>query len=104
MGDIVGQIRQERFINVEDPSIHSIIWNLNCISKRQRQVSHSSWIWRITIPGHVVLNEGSASFRDQSPETSVISLNSEAPAITVESIVIGNLAVAEHAIDGKKVQ
>nr|GMC63508.1 hypothetical protein ACMD2_12233 [Ipomoea batatas] len=103
MSLVVRNVRQQRLINIEHPSILPVAGDTHSPRESQRSVRHGIGIGAEPVAGHVILYEYLTSLRDQSPAGSVIGLDGELPALAIQIIISRNFPVTDYPIDGEEV-
>nr|GMC65370.1 hypothetical protein ACMD2_12233 [Ipomoea batatas] len=103
MSLVVRNVRQQRLINIEHPSILPVAGDTHSPRERQRSVRHGIGIGAEPVAGHVILYEYLTSLRDQSPAGSVISLDGELPALAIQIVISRDFPATDYPIDGEEV-
>ena len=94
MGRVVGQIGEQGLVDVENPDVLAIAGNLHRLGERQRVVGRELRVRPVPVAGHVILYPLHAPVWNRHPDSGVVGLDGESPAITEEDIVSGELGGA----------
>lgn len=88
MSLVVGEVGEERLVDVEDPRVPPVGGDHNGLCELQRVFADDCGVREVPVPGHVVLDELLAPRGDGRPFSSVVGLDGEPPAIAVEAVFI----------------
>lgn len=94
---VVGKIRQQRLVDVEDPRVLPVAGDLDPASERNRVVGDHQAVRRIPLSGHVFPDESDAYLRHLRPDPGVVSLDGEPPALAVEFVALPEAPVSVPA-------